>query len=334
MNANELLRLVDGDPRKNRGSPSGIRWLPAQKSDGTVVLFPAEAQQFLFRGQNRRYSPCYPSICRSFERVVPVVAGLEQGDRLRLMQRMTQAWWFCHALKQHPAMCWASEQKLFVDSMALAQHYGIPTGYIDLTHSPEVALFFATCTYKDETWIPVSQGEGVFYRVNWHVIPDRIKPIGLQPFPRPSEQWAWTLETCLGEDFELLPYLQAIRFTQDEAVGQEILSRFSGGADLFPPDVMADVAKRILRSNTLPESIARSVVADFAQDPQGLLDAESDHILQAMIDVLGVRFADCEDDLIGPEDKQNLRTDWDRKNGDFLQGVGVQLVRTKKPEVD
>lgn len=228
MNAVDLLGMVDGDPRAKRISPSGNRWEPALKHDGTVVYFPSEPPQFLFRGQNRRYSPCYPSICRGFERVVPAVANLAYHDQLRLIQRMIQAWWFCRALKQHPAMCWAAEQNIYVDGMALAQHYGIPTGYMDLTQSAEVALFFAACAYRDGGWQPVPDGEGVLYRVHWPDIPDRIKPIGLQPFPRPAEQRAWTLETCLGENFETIPYLQKISFAQDSAVGRELLQRLSG----------------------------------------------------------------------------------------------------------
>lgn len=227
-------------------------------------------------------------------------------------------------------MQWASEQRIFVDDMALAQHYGVPTGYIDLTQCAEVALFFATCAYRNGQWQPVQEGRGILYRVQTSAVPDRIKPIGLQPFPRPSEQWAWTLETRLGEDFETFPYLQQIEFDHDESVGSEMLSRCSGGADLFPPDVMARVASSILATQQLPEAIARDIVADLAQDPQGLGTTDTERVLQSMVETLGIQLTATEAAFIGPQERIDLETSWNLRKDDFFRGVGLRLVRTRK----
>ncbi|QIK53793.1 FRG domain-containing protein [Dysgonomonas sp. HDW5B] len=45
--------------------------------------------------------------------------------------------------------------------MAIAQHYGISTDFIDFTYSPEIAIFFATHSNKD-----LSGKEGVIFCVN------------------------------------------------------------------------------------------------------------------------------------------------------------------------
>lgn len=89
---------------------------------------------------------------------------------------------------------------------------------------------------------------------------------------------------------------------------------------------MADVANRIITSSQLPNSIALDVISDFAQDPQGLINEDTASILQGM-EGLGVQFADCEDDLIGNEERKRLQADWDAKKADFFMGIGVRLAR-------
>jgi hypothetical protein len=103
-----------------------------------------------------------------------------------------------------------------MDEVAVAQHYGLPTGYIDLTQSFEVASFFACCEYDRETksWNPAGEAEGVVYVLDQRELPrcGIIKPINLQVFPRPSEQWAWTCELTLGDDFDKLPFVKKFLF--------------------------------------------------------------------------------------------------------------------------
>lgn len=44
-------------------------------------------------------------------------------------------------------MQWVISEKVHVNVTAIAQHYGIPTAYVDLTESFAVAAFFATCRF-------------------------------------------------------------------------------------------------------------------------------------------------------------------------------------------
>jgi hypothetical protein len=63
---------------------------------------------------------------------------------------LIRADWFCSELKYHPVFEYAAQQHLHFDAMALAQRYGLPTGYVDITKSLEIALLFATCDLKSD----------------------------------------------------------------------------------------------------------------------------------------------------------------------------------------
>src|SRR6476620_3829926 len=120
----------------------------------------------LFRGQNRPYETMLPSIARGLE--IKTDGQLWQQSPLsqaKIILRLAQSWWFSRELDYHPIKAHATEQKLKLDPIALAQHYGIPTGYLDLSDDFNVAAFFASCrpsaTSEGEVWEPVEEGVGV-----------------------------------------------------------------------------------------------------------------------------------------------------------------------------
>jgi hypothetical protein len=137
------------------------------------------------------------------------------------------------------------------------------------------------------------------------------------------------LETCLGDDFEIIPYLQQVVFDHDEAVGSALLDRFQGGAALFPPDIMACVASRILSTNEVPEETCRAVVGDFSQDPQGLQAVKADDVLQRMTELLQVRFVGNPPPLIEAQELEDLGMLWEAKAPDFFNSVGFRLARER-----
>jgi hypothetical protein len=232
-----------------------------------------------------------------------------------------------------PAAKWARQQNVNLNGEALAQHYGLATGYMDLTSSFDVACFFATCQYDPRTgcWVPATHGEGVLYRLNWRVIPQqsgRIQPIGLQPFPRPAEQWAWTLELYLGEDFESAPGLQGIRFSHAEYVGEYFLQKFDSGRLLFPSDPLAGLAERILSSTILPERILREVIDDLKSDPNGLPNASHVELADTLRDGRGLMLVDGDHSLLSGAEREEMERLWSLRAPKMLRGVGLQLVRT------
>ena len=86
----------------------------------------------LFRGQNEDW-PLIPSIHR-----------LSPQNREKARQR---SWMLMDYLYSIP------ETVKYADSanltLGIAQHYGIPTDFVDFTRAPEIALFFATHSKKE-----------------------------------------------------------------------------------------------------------------------------------------------------------------------------------------
>ena len=125
--------------------------------DRSVVrLMPTSQSPFTFyRGQSRYYDVCLPSLYRDND---------EDGiafHRLKLCE-------FSCLLETHPVFREVA-QITQVDIVALAQHYGLTTEYLDITNSKWVAAFFASTRYdySTDSYYPVGRdyadGYGVLY---------------------------------------------------------------------------------------------------------------------------------------------------------------------------
>jgi len=324
--------LIELSARVARGTPlrQDLRWETVQSNDGSGrVIVPSMPPAVLYRGQNARHSPCLPSICRGFQPMARVVSELRRRDQLLLIKRLAQGRWFAETLSVHPAVRWATEQKLELDRVALALHYG------DLTESFDVAAFFATCYFDEPSkkWLPCDDGEGVVYRLDWTLLPPspkRVRWIGLQPLPRPSEQWGWTCELFLGEDFEQAPSIENLPFKHSRVAGEHFLQEFSSGDALFPSDPMARVAERIVLARTLPRWALTETIADLMSDPKGIRRATEDEVLEEIRSELGlVGDSEAPSPMEGV-DSRELEAIWASRSGDFLRGVGFRLARTRR----
>jgi hypothetical protein len=328
-----LLLEISEDLKQRSPRRHPLRWEWADREDGGGIIVPSEPSQYLFRGQNVRYRPCLPCISRDFEFCGSTVQDLRPRDKIVLIRRLAQGAWFEDTLDLHPAVKWANEKKIYIDRLALAQHYGVPTGYIDLTESFDVAAFFATCRFDRATmkWAACSSGDGVIYRVHWVEMPTepkRVRWIGLQPLPRPAEQWAWTCELLLGEDFERAPGLQAISFSHSVKVGEIFLSQFDGGRSLFPSDPMANVATRITVAAELPADALNWAIGELLSE--GMIEGSRERVLSELADV-GISPREKVESPLTREDAHELETIWDSRKEEFFRvmgGVGMRLVRT------
>lgn len=244
----------------------------------------------LYRGQNHHFDPCWPSMCRGFQRHASRVMGLNPIDQARLLKCLSLNRWFADELAKHPMIKWAKSEGIFIDEISLAQHYGVPTAYIDVSESLQIATFFATCRFvqRTATWEPMTEGEGVMYSLQFNAIDERISPICYQPFPRPLQQWAWTVELRLGENFLQVPKLQGFRFEHDAKVGEEMLKRFDGGAKLLPPDPTARLAAAICSAPEVPTIYIEEVESWLASDPNGLRAQDAKYIRKIMQDELKI----------------------------------------------
>lgn len=229
----------------------------------------------LYRGQNTRHSSMLPSIARGLQSTdIGEIWRSSISDQAKIVLRLAQSWWFSRELTHHPISHHAANQHLDLDPIALAQHYGIPTGYLDLTDDFNVSAFFATCHETKNGWEPVDTGVGVIYRVNLNKFETpfgRYAPLGPQQLPRPSEQCAWVTELPLCHSFEGWPDVDMMQFHHDRHVGEHFLEMYAGGERLFPPDPLAGVAAEILACREIPMDLVEAALDSFANDPSGIL---------------------------------------------------------------
>jgi hypothetical protein len=299
---------------------------------------PWTATEYFYRGQGRRYWSCPPSISRGIRTRATSVCDLDTDEQVRLMTAMIRADWYCQILKSHPALEWAKKEQWEIDPMALAQHYEVPTGYLDLTESIEVALFFACCEFIDGHWQPRTAGRGILYRLNWRqasgLIGSRVKAIGLQPFARPYAQWAWTIELMLAENFDDLRGVESIVFEHSEALGEQLLQLFDGGNSLMPVDPLSDWAIAVRTSRVLPYSRGVAVIEDMVRDPLGIRARNTDEVLREIESVGDVKF---ETDVAPPFDSAALAkitADWESRKEAFVESLKGEVILVRTPKDD
>jgi len=313
-------------------APGDRQWEYFRASPDTAVIQPIGLPPVLFRGQCARYSPSLTSLARGLGTVhVARISELDLIGQAKLAERLIRRLWFSKELESHPAALWLADQRLESFDHALAQHYGIPTGYMDLSESFDVSCFFATCQVdKAGKWQPRVEGKGIMYLLPTERIPirpDVLQPIGLQVLPRPREQFGWVVVCGIGSDFEDIPGLQMLEFEHSESVGRHFLRMFSDGADLFPPDAMAEIADRVMTSTVIPAALTESVVGDLCGQ-EGGLTAHASEIQAAMVGELGLSIA-SEIKVLDDQLRSQAEAEWSDRSQHFLRHVGFSLLRSR-----
>ena len=215
------------------------------------ILLPEDgAVVFLFRGQCKEYTPCYPSLYRTNPKELTPAEVFLWRMRLVLFKDMIDSYPIVDKFfKRH---------NFKVDYEGLAQHYGLLTSVLDLTSNIDIALFFATCWYDkpNDCYRPFDDGiehEGIIYvfcpvlanepsplRIG-DFMKENITPIGLQPFLRPARQKGYALHIPKGNSTKSWAY--RIKFTNEDS--RHYYDMFSGGNDLWVYDILADKTKQI-----------------------------------------------------------------------------------------
>ncbi|MCR4763747.1 MAG: FRG domain-containing protein [Lachnospiraceae bacterium] len=162
-----------------------------------------------YRGENQIYKNTESTLCRKIREY----KTYEEQELYRLISDMRIAE-FRYLLGQFlHVQEWNLSDILYE---CIAQHYGMETSWLDITSSYDVALFFATCFYKDNKWYPLTkneteQSEEKRYGLLFHMpscisktrwlrdaqefqnlsaveVDNLIYPIGFQPFILDSRQ--------------------------------------------------------------------------------------------------------------------------------------------------
>jgi len=217
------------------------------KGGNKIIAF-GDGKQFLYRGQNRRWEPCLSTVWRS---------GQPSNDReLNHILSRTRIAEFEKLLKQHPMMELAREEQIEVDYDALAQHYGIPTFWLDITSSIDVACFFAVARFNKEGVIsPCEEGTGMIYRVHWRSFEDPLRfftSISHSPASRPGRQHGWSIGLNRQVDFDSLVFVERFDFVHSRSHSECIISSFA--SRLFPSDSITDVAQTLKNSSAVTMS--------------------------------------------------------------------------------
>ena len=159
--------------------------------------------------------------------------------------------------------------------------------------------------------------------------PDNLACIGKQALPRPGEQKAYAFKLPLGFDFERFP-MDVFTFQQVESCGQRLNDRFKGGASLFPPDVMAEVADTIKAATTLSRRLVNALLSANRLPPELLAgDLEATEIF--LRENSAVHVSDREPIAMDTAQLKRARSSVKRMRRTFLKGVSALAVRRVKP---
>ncbi len=168
-----------------------------------------------YRGENAFYASSRPSMFRN-------LSNDPEAIQLRItvsLLEITQFGLWLNSLQ------FAKEWPVHIFHGAVAQHYGIPTSYMDVTSDLKTALFFACCKYEDGAWRPLRDDEFSEKGSRKHIeelggdaryailfaapadianmsaaMPKNeiratpVKPIGYQPFMRCANQKGYVIE--------------------------------------------------------------------------------------------------------------------------------------------
>ncbi len=265
----EILKIRQGEYYWSDDSDSlslDLEWVNCGKDFPSAKLILMESSVGLFRGQADVSSPCYSKAYRGFP-LVRRPRELSEEHRVKFLALQAKTLWYISLLQKHPAIPYARIRNIKMNNFAIAQHYGMPTPYLDLTQSIEIASFFACCEYRDNAWQPKLTGKGVVYSF---APMSNCELFGLVTFSRPVLQKAWFVFLPFGVDFEKLPQVKKFVFNHTPEGSKHYLEMFNSGKDLFPEDPAEDVAKDIINSSAIPKDFIEKSLSRFGCIPENL----------------------------------------------------------------
>jgi hypothetical protein len=246
-----MASVVPSSPYYDEGRYNFV----SDKNNQTIVrLMPmSQSPTTFFRGQNKYYSPCVPSIFRG---VVDNHTPSEEYIAASRIKTMELGLSLC----EHPVFKEVCQNE-YVDIVTMAQHYGLATEYLDVTNSKWVAAFFASSgyDYNTDSYYPVGRdfgdGLGVMYisKVDEekNVLPqifDRLDVIGYQYFQRPTKQSSFGYRLNLGEDFNNNHLFDKVFFRHDLKASQVVFEMSYRQDRFIPKDSLSKLARQIKES--------------------------------------------------------------------------------------
>ena len=221
-----------------------------------LVISQGERNSY-YRGENQIFSKSQPSLYRSLDKFT----SQEDKELYRFIANMRIAEFrifLCRLeIVQYWLDCYGS-----VLFEPLAQHYGLETEWLDITSDFDVALFFATCKWKDGKWSPLDEKDirkhpmGVIFHIpqwkaqysmllsgsevsgmeNEVILNNAILPIGYQPLMRCHSQYAYGIHMevpfPLQDDLEF----EKLHFYHSVELSQKVFDMMDGGRKIYPQE--------------------------------------------------------------------------------------------------
>lgn len=260
---------------------SQIEFEYVQGESGIRILSATDGMAFLYRGQNQRWQPCLAQVWRKGQP--------SEDPRLNHVYSRARSAEFELLLDKHPMIQFARGKDVELDFDALAQHYGIPTFWLDLTSSIDVACFFAVAKFCPSGEITAcTEGAGVLYRVDRHRVMNSqryFKSISHSPASRPGRQHGWSLGTNRDVDFDQAPFVEAFEFAHSRTEADALIDAYA--ERLLPRDSLHDVATML---NSCPIVTMHGIKAALRRDkcPDEKLESIASQWAQLLSDSLGL----------------------------------------------
>ncbi len=214
------LEALDG---KDGGLLHSQNYQLLQLEDGKYGYFLCGFNSTFYRGEDRLYDTCVPSLYRR-KGVERIIARLRAID-------------FILYLKERPDIQMEVQTGRHIDFLALAQHYGFATNMVDITEDLMTAAYFATHAYdefyKDYAVVPEGIGQ-IRFTVEFAEPVGRLRMIGLQPLARPGLQSGYGIVLDENEDFARMS--GTVKFKQDIDMNQRFHQLFLQGKELYFPN--------------------------------------------------------------------------------------------------
>lgn len=207
-----------------------------------IKLIPQSYSMFtLMRGEAKYHKECKASYFR-----------MEMTEDKQLVERIKTAE-FLRVIGKHPMIQIGTFGNLKMEPLAIAQHYGFKTEYMDLTNNKWVAAFFATCKWnKGDVYTPVEEGYGEGIGILYvsqpsicDVFSEDIVSLGYQYYARPSKQFTWMYRMAKDSNFDQNPMFMRIVFRHDAEASRLVFEQSGRQHRYYPIDYVSDVARTI-----------------------------------------------------------------------------------------
>lgn len=274
--------------------------------NGKFSLLPSGFRAAYFRGQNRYYEKCYPSLFRNREDKDFVIQCLKSHE-------------FMELLSTHPILKSLKEKGIYINKWALAQHYCLCTNLMDITCDIWAAAFFATTSYNWQTddYSPIGEdfedGVGVLYVSKKYSdnLPN-ITPLGYNFFPRPHKQMAFTYSMEKGKNFNDDSLFEKYFFFHDLQASKLIFEMSFRQRKYWSKDVLADKANEIKRG----KSISRKAIDSFEKNSE--FNRWSKEEMLNFCQEAGYEITESPTVVFEQSYVEKLKADWEQKKDDYF----------------